>query len=214
MIRTTLRLALLGIVAGLGLAAPSRADIIPLAQNITNNGNADLSGQLSVEVTDLGGGVIQFLARNASGGVTSAIQTFTIQLGGLAWSSATLVEGPGTDFTFDVSYNLPGGNSLSPPFEETFAIRRQGGAANGINPGEFAGFKLATSVSFANMLAAIANGTVRLGVHVQSIGTSGGSDSYINSSTVVPEPSALISATIGAGLFGLAAMRRRRRATC
>ncbi|GIW88008.1 MAG: hypothetical protein KatS3mg108_2332 [Isosphaeraceae bacterium] len=207
----TRRRALLGLIAGLvlGAAAPGRADLIPLSRNITQNGNADLSGQLCVEVTDLGGGVIQFLAQNAAGGVASAIQAFSIELGGLNWTAASLVEGPGTKFQFDTNYNLPGGNTLSPPFDETFAIVRRGGAANGINPGEYAGFQLVTTVSFADMLSAIANGVVRLGVHVQSIGSTGGSDSYINS-TVVPEPSGLVLAVVGVGALGLMGCRRRR----
>jgi MYXO-CTERM domain-containing protein len=51
--------------------------------------------------------------------------------------------------------------------------------------------------------------TLRMGYHVQSIGTSGGSDSYVNVAAV-PEPSTTVMALTGLGLAGLFRLRRRR----
>lgn len=214
-----LKFCLLGLIALVGLNAPTAraGTIFPLGTRITSNGNEYLGGQLSVELNDLGGNMVEFLARNASGGISSAIQSFTLDGIAGSYSSATPVLGLNTNFVLDTNYNLPGGNSISPVFVSDIAIGRTGGAANGINPGEFAGikFQLSGGATFLSLLDDLSTGALRLGVHVQSIGSLGGSDSYINGPsnvpTVVPEPSAIISCILGSGLMGLAALKRRKR---
>ncbi len=214
------RISLLGLVALAGLSAPTAraGTIFPLGTQITSNGNEYLGNQLSVELNDLGSGMVEFLARNASGGISSAIQTFTLDgIAGL-YSSSTAVLGAGTNMVLQSSYNLPGGNSISPQWVSDIALDRTGGAANGINPGEFAGIKftLTGGATYTSLINAINAGTLRLGVHVQSIGALGGSDSYINGPSnppAVPEPSAIISCVLGAGLMGLAALKRRKQST-
>ncbi|NUN98546.1 MAG: PEP-CTERM sorting domain-containing protein, partial [Candidatus Omnitrophica bacterium] len=75
-------------------------------------------------------------------------------------------------------------------------------------PGEWlgVGFNLLSGKTFADVLADIADGDLRIGIHVQGF-RNGGSESFVNNG-VVPEP-----ATVGllaAGLLSLAAGRRRR----
>ena len=214
-----IKISFLWFIALVGLNAPTAraGTIFPLSTRITNNGNEYLGGQLSIELNDLGGDMVEFLARNASGGINSAIQTLALDgIAGL-YSNATPVLGSGTNFVIDTNYNLPGGNSISPQFSSDIAINRTGGAANGINPGEFAGIKftLTGGATYQSLITAMNAGDLRLGVHVQSIGALGGSDSYINGPsnvpTVVPEPSAIISGLLGSGLMGLAALKRRKK---
>jgi hypothetical protein len=103
---------------------------------------------------------------------------------------------------------LPGGNGN--PINFTTDLEAE--AANpkpsrGLNPGESLTIDLdiADGFDFQDVLDALADGSLRIGMHVQSF-ESGGSESILN----VPVPEAGTLALLGAGLAGLARSGRRK----
>jgi hypothetical protein len=135
-----------GAALALALAAtPVSAGQVFSFANITNNGNADLSGQLSVRVltpsdtTDLatygyGSGIaaneVVFVILNNVGTASSITQVYWQD--GPDTSPATpaalgsfvdRVNGGGANYPNSVGTgNLPGGNSLNPDFDDTYQM--------------------------------------------------------------------------------------------
>ncbi|MBL9032962.1 MAG: hypothetical protein JNM80_14795 [Phycisphaerae bacterium] len=111
--------------------------------------------------------------------------------------------------------NLPGGQNLSPAFSATavFSADAQGNPANGLDTAADwleMDFVLGAGKTFNSVVDAIANGDLRIGLHVRAIGTSGDSDSFVNGNppNVIPLPPAALAGL--AGLAGVAVLRRRR----
>ncbi len=128
-------------------------------------------------------------------------------LGGEETAFSAAQSSPGNLFEYDLK-NFPQGNSIG--FTETASyIRQTGGGictanAFGIQPGEYAGFLFDGSLD--DVLAALGDGSLAFGLHVQSIGDVG-SDSYVTPSQVpVPAAGVLLLAALGA--FGLFRSRR------
>jgi len=106
--------------------------------------------------------------------------------------------------------NLPGGNEASPPFVTSADLSADSDPPAqplGVNPGEqlVVTFTLLPGKSYADAIAGLADGSLRVGIHVQGY-QADGSESFVN--TPVPEPGTLT--LVGAGLFVLGAVRRRR----
>lgn len=171
--------------------------------------------QLTVEVTDLGGGQLLFDFMNA-GPLASSIADVYFDDGTLL-GIAGLIDmddnalgyygDAGVDFSQGASpLNLPGGNAIG--FETTAGFLADSDPAvsiNGINPGEMLGvvFNLQAMGTYADILAELTNGDLRIGIHVQSF-ANGDSVSLVN--VPVPEPG--VATLLGLGLTALAARRR------
>jgi hypothetical protein len=151
-----------------------------------------------------GPGIADIYFRQGIAGILSAIGVFDSS-SGVAFSAPA---DPG---------DLPGGNTLSPPFVTDNTAGFQFASFDSDSPvadnevkfGEFLTLRgtYATGQSFANLLPFIANQGI--GVHVQSGCGTGTADSC---SAVVPLPAAawlLVSAIGGLGGLGWAARRRR-----
>lgn len=115
--------------------------------------------------------------------------------------------------------SLPGGNILSPSYDEDLGAKADSGADHGINVIGPAGSAFSETLeilfngSFAATQIALVNNTLRIGIHAQSLPTSGGgngeSDAYIGEAMLeVPEPAT--AGSLAVGLAGIAWLRRRK----
>lgn len=211
------------------LAGMARADSITLEfDRVTTNSSIDLSSQLSVVVSDLGGGDVLFAVYNGNGG-TVASSICDIYWGlevnsGTANASVAGVLGPNVDFlahgesgsptTSGVSFSN-GAKPQDPPglgknWAGAAADSDSPVAANGIGLNEAGGFVLSmlSGTDWDDIVQAFDAGLLRMAFHIQGIGGAGKSDTY-QSVVPVPEPGSLL---LVGGALGLAALRRRRRA--
>lgn len=204
--RSVLPAALL--VASLA-AAPAQALTLGFAC-ITGNDAGDCAigeSQLSVELSDQGGGVVRFHFRNA-GPEASAVSEIYFDDGSLL-GLASVIDGPGVDFEPDANPpDLPGGDTLVPPFQVTAGFLAEASSppsANGVGPSEWVkiDFALQSGRTVDDVFAELASGELRIGLRAIAF-ASGGGESFVN--LAVPEPTAaLLLATAG---LALAARRR------
>ena len=212
----------IGIMLGALLASALPAasgSALPLGFDcITGNVAGDCAigeAQLSVDVSDLGGGQVLFVFSNAGPDASSITDVYfddgtLLGIAGLIDADDNAL-GPfghaGVDFSQGASPpDLPGGNDVG--FEVTAGFLADSDPAaqpNGVNPLETLGvvFNLQGGGTFADILSELTTGELRIGIHVQGFAT-GGSESFIN--IPVPEPGTALLLGVGLGLLGL---RRR-----
>lgn len=213
--KSTLKTALV-IAALLLVSAPAQADSFNFTC-ITNNSATDCgigAAQLSVNVTaGPGAGQVQFQFLNNGSGASSITDVY-FQVGGFVTSPLTITSSVGVSFSVVASPgNLPGGNPIG--FTTTSQLTADSNPPvqpNGVNPGEWLTIvaNLNGTQTFADLIQAMNNGTVVVGIHVQGF-ASGGSESMVNRPpTNVAEPGSL--ALLASGLLGLVGFVRRRNA--
>jgi len=181
--------------------------------NISNNNplNADIGeAQLFVDVSSAGNQVA-FQLYN-TGPLASSITDIYFD-DGVLLGIASINNGPNVAFSQGASpSDLPSGNNAVPPFETTPGFSADSDPPtqlNGVNPNEWVQiiFDLQIGKTYAMLLADLASGALRIGIHVQGF-ADGGSESFINNPNPVPEPATLL--LLGSGLIGLAGVARRR----
>jgi len=204
------------------LAAPAMADLYGF-YCITNNNptNAAIGeAQLTVDVTSYGTNQVLFTLLNA-GPQASSITDIYFDDGSLLALAALIDKDEngglaGVDFTQEyfakvAPPDLPGGESVSLEFDATEYFKADSDSpvsSNGVGPEEYLGviFDLQTdpyAKTLADVLNDLASGELRIGIHVQAIGISGDSESFINNPYVVPVPGAVLLGMLGLSVAGL-----------
>ncbi|HEY3242744.1 MAG TPA: hypothetical protein VGM03_05265 [Phycisphaerae bacterium] len=180
--------------------------------NITNNGNTNVGGQLLVDVTANGSQVDFKFTNNV--GVASSITDIYFDDGTLLGIASISGSGPGVAFMQPATpAELPGANGADPDFVTTDMFSADSDsppAPNGVNSSSewvTITFDLQGGQVFGDTIDALASGELRIGLHVQAIGTTGGSDSYVNDPTPVPVPAAAGLGALGLLVVGWARKR-------
>ncbi len=123
--------------------------------------------------------------------------------------SGTFFESSGVSYSEGASPgDLPGGNTVSFTADHSFDSNAPA-QPNGVNPGEALGilFNFVGAIDFQDVLSALYSGDLMVGLHVQGF-ADGGSESFVQHSNSVPEPSTLL--LLGASVLGLAGFSRKR----
>jgi len=217
--------ALVAALALAGCLVPRPAEALTLNFDcITNNLAADCAigvAQLRVEAVDSGtlldtNNVLRSTASLTFTNVGTSASSITdvyFDNGTLLGIASITANTSGVSFSQGASPpNLPGGASISPPFVATAEFHADSNPPvqpNGVNPGESltVRFFLLSSGTFADVEQELADGRVRVGMHVQGF-ASGGSEGFVNY-PAVPVPAALW--LLASGLGGLGAMARRQK---
>jgi len=191
--------------------------------NITNNSSFDAATgerQLFMDVFSLNGGTeVLFQFGNLGPDLSSITDVyFDDNMYSLLLNITNIINENPLNPDQDVSFsegasppNLPGGNSINPTFTTTQNLLANSNSPtqpSGVNPGEYLGitFALSGDKTYDDVLSGLSSKSLRVGLHVQGF-ESGGSESFINNSNPVPEPTTLL--LLGPGLIGLACLRNR-----
>ncbi len=166
--------------------------------------------QISVELTDLGGGYVNFQFINAGPAISSISEVYFDD--GALFALSTVTHSNSDPWTAGSANpgNLPGGNTVSPPFVATQGFLAESDPSpsqNGVRPYEYLDvqFQLYSGMTYGDVVNDLANGDLRVGMHVIAF-SDGGSVSLVNNP--VPVPAAVW--LFGSGLLGLVGVARRK----
>jgi len=218
-------LAIAALFAG-GGAVSASADftvgydnIFPIDSDKPDQGSIDPYVEFfTTTVEDLGGGELKFIFENAS--PVGTVGFVFIDDASELLSAPTLnVGNVGTVEFGSAGGNFPQGNKLTPPFDDDFKWKFEGGGANRIGQDEALGITFMANID--DVQGAFLLGNMRLGLHVQQITDddfAGASDSIVSGDIIpgggvidppaVPLPAPL--ALLGLGLASLFGVRRLR----
>jgi len=210
-------LVCLGLALGV-CATGAQADIIYDFTRITSNAPTNIAGQFSAVLHQVDATHVTFTFYNNIGVSSSVTEVFfDNDPAGVLGSRTGMVLHKSHEIDEDLNFtlnnaappNLPSGLSIIPQFiaETNLGAEATHGHGSEIDHGidesddsvELA-YSLATGKTWSDLLAAMDNGGLRAGLHVQGI--EGTSDSFIT-----PEPATLSLLALG----GLAMLRRKRR---
>jgi hypothetical protein len=198
------------------------ADLIQFTR-ITSNAPDNVAVQLSADVSSVDATHVKFEFYNTAV-IASSICDIYFDDG--AAGPASLLDGitsivdNGTLFGNGATpANLPAGNTLSPHFSADFSADSENQPPTLITNGVDQStdnvaliFLLKDSKTFSDVLAGLSDGTLRVGLHVQAIGSGDDSDSFVGRpgfGEEVPEPGTLL--LVGSGLLGALGYISRRR---
>jgi hypothetical protein len=197
-------------------AATAKAEVFSF-RNVSANSALDAAigeAQLAVEVTAAASGRVLFTFTNTGPSASSIADIYWDGTSVLS-SLHSITNGPGVYFVPGAAPpNLPSHNGVTPSFTADFAVQSGPPAQpNGVNPGESVGitFTLLGGKTFQDVLAAVGDRSLRMGLHVQGF-EGGGSESFVNEPDFrgqpVPAPGAALLGLLG--MSGLGLLRGRR----
>lgn len=162
--------------------------------------------QLSLEATPAGSGSYELLLRNTG---SSAAVVKQVYFDGIASGVSVLSSSTGVSFRTDSNPgNLPGGNPVGFATDLSLSARPPA-PQKGVGPGEF--LKLGV-VSGTDIVQALGDGSVRVGLHVIAF-ANGGSEAFVTAARppapAVPEPSAAVVFGVGALVVGARVGQKR-----
>lgn len=179
----------------------------------SSNTNGDsFSGSFSLDVEDLGNNTIRFAFNNA---IANAARIDQVAFGGSSAASllsnfTVNVNNIGTvNFQIDGNPNFPQSGELGNTWDSTIYSANRIPGQNNINSvqtTETLGVSFMASGNYAAVISAISNRQLLAGIHVTGL-PGGGSDSFVNASTPVPEPITMLG--LGVGTVGLGALKRK-----
>ena len=207
--------------AGLSLGAESSQAVTLTFFHISDNSGqaAAVATQLTVEVEQGADDTEASFTFWNNVGIAASITDVYFDDGSLL-DIASISSSAGVSFSEGAAPpDLPGGNCCS--FSASFsADSNDPVSANGVDSStEWLTiiFNLVAGMTFADTIAALISGDLRLGMHVQAIGTSGDSDGFINNALdPVPLPAGLLlflSGLAGIGFLGRYKSKRSEAAT-
>lgn len=170
-----------------------------------------VQNQMTVDVTQSGVGIVQFLFKNL-GPLASNIEQINFDDAADSLDSFLSLDNSDPKVNFSVNLaNLPQGNNVS--FNSEFGYQAtpppSGPNGNGISVNEFLGISFNLENSFQSVLDGLTSGDLRIGMHVIAL-PDGSSDTLISTPSPVPLPAGGL--LLAGALGGLAALRRRRKA--
>jgi hypothetical protein len=211
-------------VAALTLSSHALAGSVDISYSrITSNSSENVESQFVTTMSTVLGdsSVIDFIFSN-NVGIASSISEVYFDNGASSslFGSGFIAEQIGTNFNFGSANpgNLPGGNSMTEPFNVTlsFLADAQGNPTKGVSEsGDLLRIRMSllSGITFGDVESALESGDLRLGFHVRAIGADGNSDSFVSGGgqpPIVPlPPPALLGA---GGLLACLSPRRRRSA--
>lgn len=182
---------------------------------ITNAANENIGNQLLLEVSsDPLSNSIAFKFLNNIG-IKSSITDIYFDMGNTSlFSKISMYSDSGSGVEFDNSANpanLPAGNTIS--FSSDFSGDSPTPAKGVDKLGEWVTFLgvLSAGKSLNALLDALKSGNFMVGLHVQSIGSNGQSDSYVNKVEVSAVPLPAAAWLFGSALMGFVVVSNRRR---
>jgi len=140
---------------------------------------------IPLETTEYTAQMVKFVFRNAAGNIASSITEVYFDDDALLDPPPEIDGSDGVNFSVDATpANLPGGEELNPDFETRLGLSADSNEPppkNGVNPGEWLGlaYSLLSDLFATDVLADLDDGSLRIGLHVTSIGANSVSESYI-----------------------------------